>query len=398
MPASLPGPVLRPFRAVRYAPALAGDLSQVVCPPYDAMNHAHAHALRRRPHHLARLLYSARPRDAALQLTRWTERGVLVRDERPALYVYEQRLAQRTLQRGLIGELDLTHPRVLPHEGVREHVVHQRAAQLAGMRAQLEPLLLAHRPSPNAPDGAALMATVARRRPLVIARVGRVAHLLWACDDPAEQSVLAAHAAGGSALVADGHHRRAACLHLAARPAQDHWTSGLALLVDQDTHPLRLAAIHRVIPSLDPEKAAASAADVARVRPLRAPRLPAPGEIVLTGSGRAWSLDTPSPTALAAALRDHPPQWATLPTAVADLLLLRDTWSVPDLPGAVHHVHDAPLATASVATPGQGTAVLLPPLPEPEVRTLAASGVLLPHKTTSFGPKPVAGLVLRVPE
>jgi hypothetical protein len=35
------------------------------------------------------------------------------------------------------------------------------------------------------------------------------------------------------------------------------------------------------------------------------------------------------------------------------------------------------------------------PVPEETVRALAERGVTLPHKATSFGPKPATGLLLR---
>lgn len=60
------------------------------------------------------------------------------------------------------------------------------------------------------------------------------------------------------------------------------------------------------------------------------------------------------------------------------------------------HVHDAGEAEAVVRAPGNGTAVLLPAVSEDTVWELATAGVMLPRKSTSFGPKPVAGLALRV--
>ena len=53
-------------------------------------------------------------------------------------------------------------------------------------------------------------------------------------------------------------------------------------------------------------------------------------------------------------------------------------------------------AVADVAAPGSGTALLFPAITEDRVRELAGVGVLLPRKSTSFGPKPTVGLVLRI--
>lgn len=388
---------LRPFQAVRYDPAQAGELSNVICPPYDDIGPARARSLRARPHHIARLLHATTPQTAAGQLDRWRRRGVLVRDTRPAIYVYQQQRGARLLQRGLIGELRLargaTSP-VLPHEGVHPHVVRQRAGSMAALRAQLEPLLLTYRSTES--TTAQIVEHVTRRPPVAVARTGGLTHTLWACTAPDEQILISAGLSRCRALIADGHHRHAACLQLSEGEDRSPWQSSLALLIDSTTHPLQLSAIHRVMPGLEADKAAAAAADVAQVRQLPGPRLPDPGELVLAGAGRAWAITDPDPEALREALTGRPPQWHQLAAAVTDHLLLGRAWSVPDLPGAVRHVHDADQAVAAVAEPANGTAVLLPAVTEDTVWDMAGAGVLLPPKTTSFGPKSAAGLVLRV--
>ncbi|MFI9585952.1 DUF1015 domain-containing protein [Streptomyces sp. NPDC052236] len=392
---------LHPFRAVRYDPARIGDLSTVIGPPHDDMDPAHAQAQHGLPHHISQLLYAHDPYAAAGQLERWLRRGILRRDADPALYVYEQRRGPEVLQRGLIGELPLLHHTIAvvhPHEAVRTHVVAQRAAHMAGLRAQLEPLLLTHRSG----DGAAtqLVEHITGRPPVALTRLDGITHTLWACTNPTEQAELTTALTGTQALIADGHHRHAACHWLRAEQCgPGPWDRSLALLIDSTAHPLQLSAIHRVIPGLEANKAAAAASDVARVRPLPGgPRPPGPDELVLAGSGRAWSVTDPDPGALSQALAGRPPEWQEQPAAIADHLLLARAWSVPDLPGAVRHVHGVDRALTAASTPGAGTAVLLPAVTEYTVRRLAAAGVLLPRKSTSFGPKPAAGLALRVLE
>jgi hypothetical protein len=166
---ALPHPTglqLRPFQAVRYHPAQASDLSNVICPPYDDIGPVRACSLRVRPHHIARLLYAHDPLTAAGQLDRWRQRGVLVRDARPAIYVYQQQRGARILQRGLIGELSLdrgTTGPVLPHEDVQPHVVTQRAGSMAALRAQLEPLLLTYRSAESTTAGDSSFPALLRR-------------------------------------------------------------------------------------------------------------------------------------------------------------------------------------------------------------------------------------------
>ncbi|WP_246554190.1 DUF1015 family protein [Streptomyces paradoxus] len=122
-----------------------------------------------------------------------------------------------------------------------------------------------------------LMDHATRRTPVAVARTGQITHVWWACDDPADLALLASGLSVGQALIADGHQRHAACLQLSA-DAAGPGTSSLALLVDTVTSPLRLSAIHRLLPALEPEKAARKAAEVAGVLPLPGgPRPPEPG-------------------------------------------------------------------------------------------------------------------------
>ncbi|MCH0541753.1 DUF1015 domain-containing protein [Streptomyces sp. MUM 203J] len=390
---------LLPFRAVRYDSAQAGQLSAVLSPPYDDMSPAHARAQCARPHHIARLLYTSDPQNAAGQLERWLERGVLRRDPTPSLYVYEQRVGPRLLQRGLIGELTVAGPHagpVIPHEDVQEHVVRQRTAHMSGLRAQLEPLLLTHHSTEG--TGRSLAEWVAEHPRIASARLGPVTHYLWQCTDRADQTLLTADlGAGRVPLLADGHHRLAAARRLARWRDGLLWQRSLALLVDSASTPLRLRAIHRVLPGLDAEKAARAASGVARVQPLPdGPRLPRPDELVLVGEGRAWSVAEPQASALSEALAGLPTEWRGQPAAVTDRLLIASCWSIPDLPGTVVHMHHADRAVAAVTSQGTGTAVLLPAPTEDAIRELAEKDVLLPRKSTSFGPKPPAGLVTRV--
>ncbi|WP_378790293.1 hypothetical protein ACFMQL_41795 [Nonomuraea fastidiosa] len=62
---------------------------------------------------------------------------------------------------------------------------------------------------------------------------------------------------------------------------------------------------------------------------------------------------------------------------------------------AVRIVHHDAQAAAGLAARIGGTAVLLKPLAVEDVLAVAAAGERVPRKSTSFGPKPRTGLVLR---
>jgi uncharacterized protein (DUF1015 family) len=88
-------------------------------------------------------------------------------------------------------------------------------------------------------------------------------------------------------------------------------------------------------------------------------------------------------------------RWRALDAAVLQELLLARVWSIRDNERDVLISHDAGEAVEMAAESG-GTAVIGNPMPLAAVMDIAAHGEKVPRKSTSFGPKPRTGLVLRV--
>ena len=88
------------------------------------------------------------------------------------------------------------------------------------------------------------------------------------------------------------------------------------------------------------------------------------------------------------------PRWRSLDASVMRELLLRQLWSIKDNEHDVLISHDAAEAVQLAAGSG-GTAVICNPMPLAAVMDIAAHGEQVPRKSTSFGPKPRTGLVLR---
>jgi uncharacterized protein (DUF1015 family) len=414
---------LSPFRGLRYDADRVRCLAAVTSPPYDVVVRPdglhHLEALD--PHNIVRLILpqaldpAERNARAAQTLRRWLDEGVLTVEERPALYVYEQRGVDGLLQRGLIGALRLSDPAegvVLPHEDVMPHVVADRAALMEATSTNLEPLLLSYRGEGEVSGAAAVVEAAAGRDPLLatVTEDG-VAHRLWAVTDPAEQAAAREDLRGRQALIADGHHRWATYLRLrdARQPSPGPWDHGLVLLVDSTRYPLRVRAIHRLLRRLPVPQALSALTGLFRVRRLDA-ALPealehlatAAGEgnaFLLAGDGAFHLVDRPDAALLARTIPSGRPEaWRSLDATVLHRALLDDVWHIPeDSPEQITYIHDA-VATVQQAEQQGGTAVLMHPVREDVVRELAQQGVTTPRKSTSFGPKPASGLVLRLLE
>lgn len=382
---------------------------------------------------------------AAGRLRSWLASGVLGADPEPALYVYEQS-APGWLQRGLIGLVAVGAAGIHPHEGVMPGPVTGRRELMMATHANLEPILLVYNggagdaDSPvlagghGGPAGPAsrLVDLVAEQRPALASAVTSdgVTHRLWRLTDPAEHAAVAADLAERTALIADGHHRYAAYRELrdlmrdrghGAGP----WDYGLAFLVDADAYPPRLGPIHRVLPELDLTEAARLAGEAFTVEELpgdpETGGRPARGLTAdsLTAGGLAAALDRlaeagregtafllagrsgfrlltrPDPDQVAAAMpAGASPRWRALDASVMQELLLARLWSIKDNERDVLISHDAGEAVRMALDDG-GIAVICNPVPFAAVKEMAAHGERVPRKSTSFGPKPRTGLVLR---
>lgn len=349
-------------------------------------------------------------------LRAWLASGVLVPDDQPALYVYEQS-GPAVLQRGLIGDVCLADPAqgiVLPHEDVMPGPVADRLALMGTTQANLEPIFLLY----NGSSGQATRLVdevAARRNALVDLRTSDgVRHRLWAITDQREIDAVNADLHDRQALIADGHHRYATYRELQRQEhLRDHtlvhtgasqpWDFGLALLVDTDAYPPDLKAIHRVIPGLTVAEATARAKGSWQVHDFD--NLSDGLEALDTADGPAFLLTDgefnhlltdPDPMQLAHAMpADHSERWNSLNTSVLTEFVLPKVWGMQDDEQAVRIVHHDPQAAAQLAARTSGTAVILRPLAVDDVLAIAAGGERVPRKSTSFGPKPRTGLVLR---
>ncbi|MCD9900227.1 DUF1015 domain-containing protein [Streptomyces sp. MT29] len=408
---------LIPFRGLRYVPERVGSLAAVTSPPYDVVVRPDGlhHLESADPHNIVRLILPQadtaedRHRQAARTLERWLAEGVIAPDPAPTLYVYEQR-NDEILQRGLIGALALSPAAdgiVLPHEDVMDDIVADRAELMRTMQAHLEPLLLTYR-SDGAEEGAAAVIERTAERPPLLSTTTEDGfhHRLWAVTDSAERTAIETDLARHQALIADGHHRWATYLRLQReQTAPGPWDFGLVLLVDTTRHPLQVRAIHRLLRGLPVARALEGLSGLFRVRTVEGP-LPralvtlagaaAEGNaFLLAGDGGFHLADRPDPALLARTIRtDRPEAWRTLDATVLHSALLDDVWRIPDAPEHIGYIHDTEAAVEQAERLG-ATAVLMHPVREEVVRDLARQGVTMPRKSTSFGPKPATGLVMR---
>ncbi|MGE0707656.1 MAG: DUF1015 domain-containing protein [Planctomycetota bacterium] len=398
--------LLRPFRALR--PSTPAAAARVASVPYDVCSTAEARAL------------AAGNADSFLHVTRaeidlpegtdvhtdevyalgarnlraLVERGVLVQEEAPSLYLYRLTWQGRT-QLGIVGAYSVEEydaNRIAKHELTRPDKEADRTKHILTLQAQTGPVFLMHRPSP-ALD--ALVAEELTRAPLAdFVAVDGVAHTLWRVADP--QAYVAAFAQLQTLYVADGHHRSAAASNVRRARAEagtltpdDRAQAFLAVSFPSDQ--LRILPYNRLIHDLGGRSPAAFLEELAGVGPLERGTSSDPGstDAVCVFDGAAWHRLRLTP------VKDDPVSRLT-PSMLQDRVL-------GPLLGITDPRRDERISfVGGIRGAGEleqrvraGEALLafsMPPVTTEQLIAVADAGEIMPPKSTWFEPKLRSGL------
>lgn len=422
---------VRGFRGLRYAPRRVGDLSAVVCPPYDVISPREAADLRAAsPYNAIRLELPELDRGDSQGLTRyaraaetlagWRAEGALVRDAEPCLYAIEETFGwqgARHRRRGVmaaVGLADWDARIVLPHEHTLAGPKADRLELLRACATNFSPIFMLYPPQPEA--DARLWAAAADSAPLAEVRLpdDRMTRV-WAVG--AAGAGLTAGLAASPLYIADGHHRYETALRYrderrasGAASAQSGAEFVMTYLVSMDDPGLLVLPTHRVVP--------AGAVSAATLDGLLAERFNAETRSLadaggITGvlaelgrrgtAGTAFALYRPGEitylTPLGEATRFLPaerlPAWRALDVAQLDSLLLRPLLG-PDAAEALTYTRDGGEAVAAVDAREAACAVLMNATPPAQIAAVADVAERMPQKSTYFYPKLSSGLVFHV--
>jgi uncharacterized protein (DUF1015 family) len=408
---------IAPFRALRYNPDLVDDLSLVVAPPYDVISPAEQDRLyEASPHNIVRLILGRQfPDDSQTdnRYTRakqtfddWRARRVLVRDELPALYLYEHVFAYegRSLRRlGFVAllQFDGSVPeRVLLHEATFAQPKADRARLLDAVEANLSPIFCIyddrggqiHELLNHASQAQAPLAEV--RKPDESVRT-------WAVTEPDLVRRIQQQADPMKVLIADGHHRFEVALsrrhRFGAVMSYFSWLEDPAVL---------MRPIHRVVRLPDAARAAWRSRLDELVRLTPAPSAEHLGRWLTGEEGQGRFGYYEQGRLYQARLHEEVlAKWLLYPSvplgmASLDVSLLHNV-ALPQLMGDqsreakfIHYTADLSQAIAMVDAQQGDCAWLLRAIPVAQVFALAAQGFSLPQKSTYFHPKLLSGLFI----
>ncbi len=286
---------LHPFDALRPAPELAAKVAAV---PYDVVNRPEAAVLARDDPlsflHVGRsdidLPENTDPHDPRIYakareaLEGFLSRGVLIREGKPALYLYRQIMSGRA-QTGLVACVhidDYEQDVIRKHEKTRQDKEDDRTRHVLTLGAHAEPVFLTYR---GRTEIDVLSEPVLGTDPLYdFTAPDGIRHTVW--QIPQTEPWVEAFRDVPHAYVADGHHRSASAWRAgkelrAANPkhrGDEEYNWFLAVLFPADQ--LTILPYNRVVRDLGGQSAAEvlrALRDVGRLAPADHPRPPRPG-------------------------------------------------------------------------------------------------------------------------
>ncbi len=421
---------LRPFRGLRYNSTVAGDAANLVAPPYDVVaGQARLDLYEKSPYNIARVDYGEDRPDiaasvdhyalAAREIGEWLTRGVVVRDDEPRFYVYDQEFmldGETRRRRAVFGALRLEEWEkgiVLPHEVTGAGAKLDRMRLLQATQTHLSPIMGLYRP-----DGMNRLLVDVTEEPVLDAVLPDARHTLRTLSPDAARRFAEA-LADRKVYVADGHHRYETALAYrderraatGSPTGDEHYTFVLAALIAADdpgfvvlpTHRLlklpgraedlteKLDALFKVAPmgEATPENVDRLVAKMAEM----GAHGPVFGAIGLIRGELHLLMPKDIEAAIARTPSDHSDAWRKLDVTLLAHAVLPET-GYDGSPEQIDYTESGRHALDAVEHGGFDVALLLNATTIEDVIEVSEAGDRMPRKSTYFYPKLATGVVM----
>ncbi len=215
---------IKPFSAVLYNSKKIKDFSKVVCPPYDVISAEAQQSLHNlSPYNFTHMdLGADRSGDdkahnkytrAKEYLDDWLEKGILVQDDKPAVYFYKQEYkikGQKYSRLGFISLMEMKDPeesKVFPHENTHAHAVEDRLKLTLSLNSQLSCIFVCYADQQKKVEKIFQKNVFPDKPILDVEDDDKVRHRLWRLDVPELIAEINGSIEGQNLFIADGHHR-----------------------------------------------------------------------------------------------------------------------------------------------------------------------------------------------
>lgn len=417
---------IKPFQALRFQPEKAGEIAELVCPPYDIISdEQRTQYLSKNPYNIIRLELPKGKNpyeEAGKTLQNWLEQEILKQDEKPSLYIYEEEFSvQGTVKKfkGCIARVKLeefSKGVVLPHEETLSKAKQDRFNLMKATNCNFSQIYSLYMDEQH--EITARLDRLSDSTPVnELTDTDSVTHRLWIVTDPEEIEAICQAFADKKLYIADGHHRYETALNYRNYCRENGIGDEghdyvMMMLVDMEHPGLVVLPTHRLVRDLahfDKEellKGCSAYFDITEEEDIHSAEAKL-AELYEQGKKafafycgeNSYSLMVLKDANAAAALLPGKSQaLQQLDVTVLHTLVLEKVFGIDAENMAkqinLTYVKQFEDAIASVDNGKAQCAFILNPTRVTEIRDVAAAGEKMPQKSTYFYPKLITGLVM----
>ena len=266
---------IKPFKAVHYNLKKIDDMSKVICPPYDVISPKEQAAFyQAHPQNYIRILLGLdnekdnaqdnRYTRAKKTFAEWIEKDILVADEKPCIYIYQQEYKVFGQKRTRVGFLalmrlrDKEESKVFPHENTHMAAKVDRLSLLRSVKASLCPIFVCYSDAYKRIDSMFQEFIKQKKSFIDITDPDHVRHILWRMDDPKIIEKVQSLMDGQPLFIADGHHRYEVAMEYCKQrlegrqnfTGEEPFNFVMTYFTNLESKDLAILPIHRVVKKL----------------------------------------------------------------------------------------------------------------------------------------------------
>lgn len=430
--------IVLPFRGIRYNTDRAGDIVQLVAPPYDVVDDEKRDSLVFRNHYNIFSLELSKPDfsethkvdkyiSAKEKFESWLSEKVLEQKDRPAIYPYDISFSTpggSSCRKGFVALIrieDWESRIVRPHERTFDRVTEDRFRLIQATEAQFSQVFILYR---HSPDTARILAESERKELYTVKDEAGNTHKLWKITDVDRLKSLHESLLETVLYIADGHHRYTTAIKyrnqmqkIYGKDPSKPYNYLMVYLVDAEDPGLVVLPVHRAVilpEALDLKNIAATASQVFEIETISHTQDPEAEQLctnliqcldkkpqrrgigVVFGKGKIaqiWWQKTTDQNRLLSHLH---PALLELDVILLEEAIIKGVFKINpqglEAENTIKFTIDAPGAVEALDE--KDVLFILRPTPVNQVLDVADTGLIMPHKSTYFSPKILTGLVI----
>lgn len=258
---------IKGYKGLRFNCEKAGKIEELVCPPYDIISDQQREEyIKTNPHNIIRLELPKgddKYNKAAEILKDWLEKGILVKEDKPAIYIYEEEFTaygERKAIKGIICRVKLeefSKGIILPHEFTLSKAKEDRLNLMKATNCNFSQIYSLYMDGGKNTLGK--IDSLSKSEPdIQLQDSDNVTHRMWIIKDEKAIADICSDFTDRKLYIADGHHRYETALNYrnylreqGLAKEGDACDYQMMMLVDMEHPGLVVFPTHRLVRNLD---------------------------------------------------------------------------------------------------------------------------------------------------